>query len=183
MVVRAYGISQYVLDHYRPFADVEGQLLYVREGLNLQIPAALSAQLGRTLITTDLPFQYPTCAWGYSPELLAVEPPAGGSGTVIGGSTTPSRTWTLTPPAGSTWSSYHWIQLTFAPGSPGAALALRDVEVSGESTEITFQSLPGGQTAYRFPIGACPQWHGYSTSSLELTSSVATTISRVELLP
>jgi hypothetical protein len=142
--VRDYAISQYLLDHYKPFADVDGQVIYVRDDSTATVPPSLSSALGSQLSVTDLPFQY----------------------------------------AGATWSDFHWIQLTVASGSPGASFTLADQEVAGENHDITFQSLPGGQT-YRFPIDACPQWHGYSlpTLGLSLSGSVAVTVTQIKLLP
>jgi len=30
--VRDYDISQYLLDHYRPFAEIDGQIIHVEDG-------------------------------------------------------------------------------------------------------------------------------------------------------
>jgi hypothetical protein len=182
--VRDYAISQYLLDHYKPFADVDGQVIYVRDDSTATVPPSLSSALGSQLSVTDLPFQYPDCGWGYAPEYLDVPSPAAQTGVVVGGSTAPAVDWALTEPSGATWSDFHWIQLTVASGSPGASFTLADQEVAGENHDITFQSLPGGQT-YRFPIDACPQWHGYSlpTLGLSLSGSVAVTVTQIKLLP
>jgi hypothetical protein len=181
--VREYDIAQYLLDEYRPFADVDGELIYANRTLHPQIPSSLASQLGPALTTADLPFQYPTCNWGDVPEFLDVPPPAGGSMTVVGGAATPSDEWSLSEPPGGSWSAYQWIQFTIAPGSPAAALTLRDRDVPGQQHDIAFQTLAGGETSYQFPIGACPQWHGYSLPALQLTSSVPMMITQVRLLP
>ncbi|MGA2283481.1 MAG: hypothetical protein ABSH07_07360 [Candidatus Dormibacteria bacterium] len=183
IAVRAYDIAEYVLDHYKPFAEVDGQLLYVRRGMNPQIPQALASRLGPGLVLSDLPFQYASCDWGYSPEFLDARPPAGQADVVVGGATDSAKTWALTEPSGGTWSDYQWIQITIAAGSPGSTFTLDDQEVAGENHDITFQTLPGRQAAFRFPIGACPQWHGYSASVLHLSSSAPVRITQVELLP
>ncbi len=181
--VRDYDISQYLLDHYRPFAEIDGQIIYVEDSSTVTIPASVQSGFGSRLSTTDLPFEYPTCAWGYVPEFLSVQPPSGESGVVVGGTGAPSETWTLTQPPGQTWSDYHWIQLTIAAGAPGASFTLYDQQVNGEAHDVTFQTLAGAQATYRFPIGACTQWHGYSLPTLQLTSSEPVTLSQVELLP
>ena len=180
---REYDISQYLLDHYRPFADVDGQIIYVEDTAAVTIPNSVEAELGPRLTVTGIPFQYPTCAWGYVPEFLNVQPPAGESGVVVGGSGDSTDVWSLSVPSGHSWADYHWIQLTIRAGSPGASFTLEDQEVFGEYHDITFQILPGGQASYRFPIGACPQWHGYSVPELNLSSSASVVISQVELLP
>jgi hypothetical protein len=181
--VRDYAISQYVLGHYRPFADVDGQIIYIQDKTTVSIPAWLRSELGSALTLTDLPFQYPTCSWGNTPAFLDVQPPLGDTSVTVGGGTNPSQGWTLTEPSGHSWAEYHWIQLTIAPGSLGAAYTLDDQEVAGESHDITFQTLPLGQTLVRFPIGACTQWWGYSLPTLHLSSSASVTISQVKLLP
>jgi hypothetical protein len=180
---REYDISQYLLDHYRPFADVDGQVIYVEDSAAATIPASLESELGPRLTVTDIPFHYPTCAWGYVPEFLSVQPPAGASRVDVGGASGSSEAWTLSEPSGHIWADYGWIQLTVAAGSPGASFTLADQQVPGEHHDITFRTLPGGQAAYRFPIGACTQWHGYSLPSLRLSSSVPVTVTDVELLP
>jgi hypothetical protein len=101
----------------------------------------------------------------------------------VGGASAPSQTWTLSEPPGQTWSDYHWIQLTIAAGAPAASFTLDDREVNGESHDVTFQTLAGAQAVYRFPIGACTQWWGYSLPVLHLSSSQPLTVSQVELLP
>jgi hypothetical protein len=83
--VREYDISQYLLDHYRPFAEIDGQIIYVEDGSTVTIPASIRTEFGSRLSTTDLPFEYPTCGWGYVPEFLNVQPPSGESGVVVGG--------------------------------------------------------------------------------------------------
>jgi hypothetical protein len=183
--VRDYAISQYLLDHYRPFAEVDGQIIYVRDDATATIPPSLWSALGSQLSVTDLPFQYTDCGWGYAPEFLDVRPPAGESGVVVGGGSAPAVDWALSEPLGQSWADYHWIQLTIASGSPGASFTLRDQEVAGESHDITFQTLPGGQVSYRFPIDACPQWHGYTlpTLSLSISSASAVTVTQIKLLP
>jgi hypothetical protein len=183
--VRDYDISQYLLDHYRPFADVDGQVIYVRDDASVTIPNSLQAALGPALSLTDLPFQYADCNWGYTPEFLDVQPPSGGSGVVVGGGTAPAIDWALSEPSGHVWADYQWIQLTIASHSPAAAFTLSDQEVAGENHDITFQTLPGGQASYRFPIDACPQWHGYTlpTLSLSISSSSAVTVTQIKLLP
>jgi hypothetical protein len=163
---------------------VDGQVIYLRDDATATIPPSLWSALGSQLSVTDLPFQYPDCGWGYAPEYLDVPSPAAQTGVVVGGSTAPAVDWALTEPSGATWSDFHWIQLTVASGSPGASFTLADQEVAGENHDITFQSLPGGQT-YRFPIDACPQWHGYSlpTLGLSLSGSAPVTVTQIKLLP
>jgi hypothetical protein len=182
---REYDISQYLLDHYRPFADIDGQIIYVENTASVTIPESLVSEFGSRLTLTDIPFQYPNCAWGYVPEFLDVQPPGGASGVVVGGGSAPAIDWAFSEPSGHVWADYQWIQLTIASNSPGASFTLSDQEVAGENHDITFQTLPGAQVSYRFPIGACTQWHGYTlpTLSLSISSSSAVTVTQIKLLP
>ena len=183
--VRDYAISQYLLDHYKPFAEVDGQVIYVRDDSTAAVPPSLWSALGSQLSVTDLPFQYAGCGWGYAPEFLTVRPPAGEGGVVVGGGSAPAVDWALSEPSGQSWADYHWVQLTIASHSPGASFILSDQEVAGENHDITFQTLPGGQVSYTFPIGACPQWHGYTlpTLSLSISGSAPVTVTQIKLLP
>ncbi len=181
--VREYDISQYLLENYRPFAELDGQVIYVADGSTVTIPASFWSEFGSRLTVLGLPFAYPTCAWGYVPEFLSVEPTGSGGAVVVGGASAPSATWSLSEPTGQTWSQYHWIQLTIAAGSPASSFSIFDEDVPGGTHDVTFETLAGGQVAYGFPINACTQWHGYSLSTLELTSSQPVTVTQVELLP
>ena len=180
--VRDYDISEYVLDRYRPFASIDGQIIYVRDDSSLSVSPSLRAEFGPRLTVSDLPFEYADCAWGYAPEFLTAQPSHSGGSSTVGGANTVRDAWTLEQPVGQTWADYQWIQLTIAPGSPAATFTIDDEEVAGQSHDVTFETLAGGQVAYRFPIGACTQWHGYSRSTLRLSSSVPVTVSHVELL-
>ena len=153
-------------------------------GMNssLSVSPSLRAEFGPRLTVSDLPFEYADCAWGYAPEFLTAQPSHSGGSSTVGGANTVRDAWTLEQPVGQTWADYQWIQLTIAPGSPAATFTIDDEEVAGQSHDVTFETLAGGQVAYRFPIGACTQWHGYSRSTLRLSSSVPVTVSHVELL-
>ncbi len=69
-MVRHYLVSQYILDHYTPFVDVDGQLIMLRS--DLVASAAALPHVSGTLLTSDLYFDAPTCDWGDAPNFLRI---------------------------------------------------------------------------------------------------------------
>ncbi|HUY23055.1 MAG TPA: hypothetical protein VMV22_12040, partial [Acidimicrobiales bacterium] len=67
--VRHYAVSEYLLDNYRPLADVDGQFVMVRADLAATAPP-LPALKG-PVTTSDPYLSLPTCDWGFAPNFLA----------------------------------------------------------------------------------------------------------------
>jgi hypothetical protein len=70
--IRHYDVSEYLLDHYVPFVDLQGQLLMIRDDLSLHRPPL--PVLAETPRTTNLYFAGPMCNWGDIPNFL--DPPS-----------------------------------------------------------------------------------------------------------
>jgi len=68
--VRHYDVSQWLLDHYRPWMSIQGDLLYIRNDLNPPDPASLAPRLSQAPIVDDLIDRVPLCQWGTSPMFL-----------------------------------------------------------------------------------------------------------------
>jgi hypothetical protein len=66
--VRHYDVSDYLLSHYRPLVDVDGQLVMIRADLAASAPA-LPPVLG-TETTQNLYLSNPECDWGFAPNYL-----------------------------------------------------------------------------------------------------------------
>ncbi len=66
--VRHYDVSGYLLDHYVPLANVDGQWVMIRSDLAASAPT-LPALLGSSS-TQDFYLSSPECAWGFSPNFL-----------------------------------------------------------------------------------------------------------------
>ena len=78
--IRHYEVSQYLLDHYVPFVDVQGQLLMIRDDLALhRPPLPVLAEAPRT---ANLYFAGPMCDWGDIPNFLDPPSPAARRATV-----------------------------------------------------------------------------------------------------
>lgn len=72
---RNYLVSQYLLDHYRPVVDVQGQIVMLRNDMVSRAPALPA--LHAPPVTTGLYFaDEPTCDWGYVPNFLIPPTPA-----------------------------------------------------------------------------------------------------------
>jgi hypothetical protein len=69
-MIRNYQVSQYLLTHYVPFADVDGQLVMLRR--DLVHSARPPSSVGVPLTTANLYFAQPPCNWGDVPNFLEV---------------------------------------------------------------------------------------------------------------
>ena len=69
-MVRHYGVSQYILDNYTPFADVDGQLLMLRSDLVGKVASV--PPLKGLALTSGLYFDAPPCDWGDIPNFLQI---------------------------------------------------------------------------------------------------------------
>jgi hypothetical protein len=67
--VRHYDVSDYLLDHYVPLVDVDGQFVMIRSDLAASAPP-LPPLTGHAS-TQDFFLANPECAWGYVPDFLA----------------------------------------------------------------------------------------------------------------
>jgi hypothetical protein len=191
-MVRHYDVSRYLLAHYRPFADVDGQTIYVIDTAHLPDPASLKLPLSQPLVVTDLPFRGFDCDWGYSPNFLSVSPASVSPVPPQPGASASSATVTrenqnsilLIPPAGHRWSDYQWIEVNAASSFTTSTMTLADQPNSaGERRAITFATSPTSPSAYRFPIGACSQWRGYGSAPLHLSMTTHQDIRGIRLLP
>lgn len=76
-MVRNYQVSEYLLQHYLPFADVDGQLVMLRRDLVGKVRPPSS--VGVPVATSGLYFEQATCDWGFVPNFLQVPPEVGRS--------------------------------------------------------------------------------------------------------
>ncbi len=191
-MVRHYDVSRYLLAHYRPFADVDGQTIYVNDAAHLPDPASLKLPLSLPLVMTDLPFRGYDCDWGYSPNFLSVSPasvspvpPAPGTAATTATITRESQvSIRLIPPAGHQWSDFQWIEVDAPSSFTTSTMTLADQPNSaGERRAITFATSPSSPSVYRFPIGACSQWRGYGSAPLHLSMTATQDIAAIRLLP
>jgi hypothetical protein len=68
--VRGYEISDYLLSHYRPLLDTDGQLILIRDDLYRHAPPP-PHDLSSPPETSNLYAAAGTCNWGYTPNFLS----------------------------------------------------------------------------------------------------------------
>ena len=76
-MIRNYQVSEYLLQHYVPFADVDGQLVMLRRDLIGKVRPPSS--VGVPVVTGGLYFEQPSCDWGYIPNFLQLPAEVGRS--------------------------------------------------------------------------------------------------------
>jgi len=88
-MIRNYQISRYLLTHYVPFADVDGQVVMLRQDLVGKVRSPMS--VGVPAVTTGLYFEPGLCNWGAIPNFLRVPASVEGSTGVKLGMSTASQ--------------------------------------------------------------------------------------------
>ena len=181
--VRNYEVSQYLLDHYKPVVDVDGQLLMMRNDLIRSAPPPPSLA-NATLLTKNLYFQVPSCDWGFTPNFLN-PPPAGDIGTGVSASVTPTGPDRLRIglPVGTKWTDFRWLEVRSDSELPASSFDLSDQDSPDASHGILFKILPhGGKTVF-VRVGSCSQWHGFTSSALSLLAGGPVGSLSVRLIP
>jgi hypothetical protein len=171
-MVRHYTVSQYVLDNYRPFALVGGQVLYVLKSVAVPPPQSVHVSLHHPPITSGLEFLPENkCDWGYAPDFLSVRP-AGDRvrpGAQLAQGSGASSTMTVAAPRNRSWSDFQWLEVQFGQRPPRDAFTISDSSEPGH--EITFRVTGRGPGTIWIPVGSCAQWHGYGASPLKIVES------------
>ncbi len=97
--VRHYDVSNYLLDHYQPLANVDGQYVMIRDDLAASAPP-LPALLGQAT-SQDFYLSNPECAWGFSARTSSParrrsrhNPPSPSTRDSVASSTLLVRGWT-----------------------------------------------------------------------------------------
>ena len=186
---RNYIVSQYILDHYRPLLDTHGQLVMLRNDLFRE--ARPLSSLSQPPITRGLYFDLtlPACDWGDVPNFL-IHPSskavyAGLNLPIhpgLAGNKTPIRTFSVTIPAGTDLSAYHWMVMQSSKTFGKSQIEVTDSFPSWPSHDIAFDTLPRTGNEVFTRVGSCLQWHGYHTPSLTVVVSGPAAPSSVHLL-
>ena len=90
----------------------------------------------------------------------------------------------IAPLGGSTWGDYRWLEVD-APGSgflPGGFTLSDHPGPTSSGRTIEFAALASSPHRYVVPVSSCPQWRGYGSRPLFLTSSTPQEIGRVALI-
>lgn len=180
--VRHHLVAAWILDHYRPIMDVDGQLLMAPDD-RATAPPSLLRELSAAPVLTDLYAPSGVCDWGYIPTFLDTAP----SSTELAGATPAwsgdtTHTISIAPPPGHTWSDYGWLEIDASPGFGSDSFTL-DQGSPDAGHALFFRTLPRSPARYLVHAGACGQWHGFAAGPLTLNFSGAETISAVKLVP
>jgi hypothetical protein len=68
--VRHYDVSQYVLENYRPWLSVQGQVFYLRNDIEAPDVASFAGALSAAPDAVDPATVIPPCDWGTAPAFL-----------------------------------------------------------------------------------------------------------------
>jgi hypothetical protein len=89
----------------------------------------------------------------------------------------------ISPPAGSAWADYRWLEIDTSSSFAKDVWAVYDGQTGEPGHQIIFRTLGGSSTVLRVYVGSCAQWHGYGAIPLFLSHSGAQDIGTVRLLP
>jgi hypothetical protein len=167
---------------------------FLASGFQISIPTWANASkllrvfaIGRDGSVAELPFEdrpaqgpvaridgrtvtlAPTAVTGH------VEAPVTAAGASIG----------ITPPSGSTWRDYRWLEVN-APSAggflPGQFSLSDQLAPTSPGRAISFATLPNSPRRYIIPVSSCAQWQGFGARRLFLVSSTPQQIGGVALI-
>jgi hypothetical protein len=89
----------------------------------------------------------------------------------------------ISPPAGSSWADYRWLEIDTTARFANDDWNLTDVQTGDPGHQIIFRTLGNSSTSMRIFVGSCAQWHGYGAMPIYLGHSLGETIAAVRLVP
>ena len=158
--VRDHIVSVYLLDHYRPLASVDGELVLLRD--TVRHPAGLP-RLVHPPVTTKLYDSGGACAFGYIPDFLPA--PAGTGAVAVALTEVPApphqgRVFRFVLPALP--SRYRYVEVTRSQSAVAGSFVLSNLRARSRR-DISWAVLAGRATT-AIESGACLQWHGFSNT-------------------
>ena len=162
--VRHYDVSQWLLERYRPWFAVDGEVLYVRNDLEPPAVDDLAARL-TGVPYADVAGSTPACDWGTAPMFLDSADRVGEGGVTLPSSTI-DRTATLSGWVGTVGGEPATVVL--AVGADGRELAR--AQVGAARADVPAEA--GGGTASAFSV-AVPLAVGESAGGIRLAAAGA----------
>ena len=89
----------------------------------------------------------------------------------------------LSPPAGSSWVDYRWLEIDAGSRFREDRWALSDINGYDPAREVQFNTMSSSPAQYRVYVGSCAQWHGYEQAPLYLGHSALQDVRAVRLVP
>jgi len=173
MMVRDYDVSEYLLANYRPIVNVGTELVLIRNNLAAH-PKPLPAVSVPTL-TTGLYFTSFECNFGDIFNFYKTPASLGSNHGITArlAPTSTSGTWKIDLPPHTELTRFQWIRIESHQNLGSATFELSDSVDASPSHVIAFESLPSSGDEINVLVSGCLEWHGYDSSSLYLTTSVA----------
>ena len=101
------------------------------------------------------------------------EPVAAGAVNGAVDAITTVRSQSITAPGLRSWSSYGWLQVTLPARASTQHIVVSNLGVDDPTHEISFDALPGPARTFNVPVASCPEWYGYGSDKLFVTSDGA----------
>jgi hypothetical protein len=89
----------------------------------------------------------------------------------------------LSPPPGSSWADYRWLEIDAGSRFREDRWALSDINGYDPAREVQFNTMSSSPAQYRVYVGSCAQWHGYEQAPLYLGHSALQDVRAVRLVP
>jgi hypothetical protein len=96
---------------------------------------------------------------------------------------TPYHQLVVSPPAGTNWADYRWLEIDTTTRFAQDGWDVTDEQTGDPGHQVIFRTLGNSSKTIRVFVGSCAQWHGYAATSLYLGHGLGEDISAVRLIP
>ena len=96
---------------------------------------------------------------------------------------TPYHQLVVSPPTGTNWADYRWLEIDTTTRFAKDVWDLTDEQTGDPGHQVIFRTLGNSSATIRVFVGSCAQWHGYAAASLYLGHGLGEDISAVRLIP
>jgi hypothetical protein len=96
---------------------------------------------------------------------------------------TPYHQLVVSPPTGSSWADYRWLEIDTTTRFANDGWDVTDEQTGDPGHQVIFRTLGNSSTTIRVFVGSCAQWHGYAAMPLYLGHGVGEDIAAVRLIP
>ena len=96
---------------------------------------------------------------------------------------TPYHQFVVSPPTGTSWADYRWLEIDTTTRFAKDVWDLTDEQTGDPGHQVIFRTLGNASTTIRVFVGSCAQWHGYAAAPLYLGHGLGEDISAVRLIP
>ncbi len=158
--VRDHIVSEYLLSHYRPFAQVDGELVLLAD--SERHPPPLPQTVGR-VVTDKLYDSQRACEFGSIPDYLPAPSARGARRVALTPVPAPPRqgqVYRLVLPRSP--SNYRYVEVSRSSSVAAGSLVLSNLRARSRR-DISWVAASGRATT-AVESGACLQWHGFGNT-------------------